>query len=493
MAENFIDIYDEFMARLRPYQPLSIVEAAQRSLNRKFSSRVDELRQIPWQTLLIVKWALQDHTTDGSVRKPVSDNDFHELKQFLYSSSDRIARHSGMPLHLFFRRLVHPQIPFQRQFTLGFMREAALIDALPGNHRLRRQFQDRLHLTPQQFLDLSFVTYTAVIDGRLSVPFAWYEPVRKGVGDTALRTFYDLVSRNFDELRTYCRSLPDQSPHVASEYFETTPFRRYPFFRRAGSLECWHPMVFFRGMEGLVHFVLSEAGADYTQPFSDVFENHIVREVFSVGAAAYREEHLAKFLGRNSKVPDALLGFPQANVFVESKAGLFDESIMTIGTSERLSNDTRFLRKAITQGWAASTGLRQNPAAPEQVRNAPVDYLLIVTNRDLEASRGTRLKDMYPEGKLDYPSDQAAKYLPLERIYLLSVDEFERLISAARLKKISIPDFLAKCVKDDSDPNTAAYFFEMHLTRNNIERGWSPLVVEAMEQAEQRIVPLLSE
>jgi hypothetical protein len=113
-----------------------------------------------------------------------------------------------------------------------------------------------------------------------------------------------------------------------SEFFEFTPFHRFPFVRRGDVLECWHPMVFYRGMETMVHSVLSEAGAAYIEPFSKLFETHIRSELRSTECAVLDENELRGMLGQHMQVPDALLSFPEANVFVEAKAGLFDESVM---------------------------------------------------------------------------------------------------------------------------------------------------------------------
>ena len=66
--------------------------------------------------------------------------------------------------------------------------------------------------------------------------------------------------------------------------------------------------------------------------------------------------------------------------------------------------------------------------------DADTDYLLIVTNKELGASKGTALASMYPEGTLDYPNAEAEGLLPRKRLYVLAIDDFERLTNAAALE-----------------------------------------------------------
>jgi hypothetical protein len=142
---------------------------------------------------------------------------------------------------------------------------------------------------------------------------------------------------------------------------------------------------------------------------------------------------------------------------IESKAGLFDESVMVTGDSKILAHKTKALQMAIAQGWSASVGLRIAQKAPAPALRASKDYLLVVTNKELNASRGTTLHEMYPAGKLDCPNPAAELYLPLQRVYVVSVDDFERLMAAAKTSGFDVPQFLEKCVEADSDPSTSKF------------------------------------
>lgn len=226
---SFNDLYKEFRNKLRLYHPLSVIRAALATLRKMSGDRVQDLKMAPWHVLLIVKWILQDKMTGD---RPISLAQFDDLRQRLHEFPERMASPARVPFPLFVRRLVHQQIAFQREMTGGFIREAALLEALPSAHPLRMQFQARAGITPEHFIDLSLATYTAiVVDGKVSLPFNWFASLHETYGPAVLESFYSLASRDFGELRDFCRALRERIPRVASEYYESTPLRRFPFFR----------------------------------------------------------------------------------------------------------------------------------------------------------------------------------------------------------------------------------------------------------------------
>jgi hypothetical protein len=94
---------------------------------------------------------------------------------------------------------------------------------------------------------------------------------------------------------------------------------------------------------------------------------------------------------------------------------------------------------------------------------------------------------MYPADTLAYPTEDARRYLPLERIYVLSVGEFERLIAAAMSPELDLPNILEECVAADAIPETAVFFFEQFLDKKRIPRTCSVVVTGALDSAQARL------
>lgn len=421
--------------------------------------------------------------------RDISPTEFDRLRQMLWDFPERIALgvRDTLPGQLFFRQLLHVQVGFQRTHSLGFIREAALLVELQRDHPLRRLFETKTGLQISDFIDLALVTFTAMTNGERAFDLSSFEPLRKSYDEANIEAFFACVSRTYPQLIEFFRALPYSQKRVSSEYYEFPVISRYPFLRTNNLIECWHPAAFFRGFESLVHSVLSEAGSNYIEPFSEIFENHVISQSKKLNGRFYSEDLLRTFVPIGTKVPDGLASFPGCNVFIESKSGLFDESVMTVGHSEMFARKTRSLQTAFSQGWSISGAIRLSKSAPRDVLDAPVDYLLVVTNKELSASRGTSLAAMYPEATFDFAHPDREQYLPLANIYVLSIEDFERLVAAVESRLIELPTFLNACVVRDSKAETAVHFFEQHLDAAKLPRGHSMLVKNAVEASKSRL------
>lgn len=486
---GFYDVYKEWRNRARKFRPESVVFAAMHVLREPAANNLEDLKRAPWQVMLLVKWVCQDSLTNQHSGRNITLVELGDLRQRLWEFPEHV--HLGtrdtLPIRLFFRQLIHAQIGFQRAAAAGFLREAALLAKQRPDHPLRIIFEKKTGINILDFIDLTFATYSAILDGNRQLDVGWFEPMRVVYSTPVINAYISCISRTFPELVTFCRSLPNSQHKVASELYEFPVLSRYPFFRVGDTIECWHPAVFYRGMEGIVHSILSEEGHDYIRIFSKMFERHVIAEAQKVAVPFLDENALRIYLPDESKVPDGLLSFPGCNIFIESKSGIFDESVMTVGHSEMFAGKTKALKSAVTQAWSASVYLRHENRAPANVLSATRDYLLIVTNKELSASRGSALASMYPPGTLEYPSPEAARFLPLDHIYVLSIEDFERLIAGTSDTKFDLPVFLDECVQADQIDETSVHFFEQHLDRKKVPRQYSELVNRALDDALSRI------
>lgn len=485
---NFYEAYKELRNRMRKYSRQSVVRVALQRLCHPTQNNLEDLRIAPWQVLLLVKWICQDKLASDTGEN-ITLVAFDELRQRLWkfpvsvNSSTRDTR----PGNLFFRQLTRPQIGFQQDASLSFTRESALLVQQPASHQLCNLFKDKVGLSILDFLDIAFATYVAIVDGKQKLDISWFVPLQNAYGVSTINAFISCVSRTYPELVAFCRALPGADKKVASELYEFPVVSRYPFLRTGNTLECWHPAIFYRGIEGFVHSVLSEAGQTYINYFSELFEEHVVVEARRMGVPFFDEKAIMKFIPSGTKVPDGLLSFPTCNIFIESKAGLFREPVMTIGNSKIFADRTEPLQTAIKQGWSASTGIRSKGSAPTQILEAKRDYLLIITNKDLRVGGGITFESMLPAGTFDFPRYESSQWLSLSNIFFLSIDDFERLVSNSSETGFDLPSILDDCVKADLNPQTRVSLFEQHLDNLRVPIGYSKLVESAFDDITIRL------
>ena len=485
----FFDAYKKWRNRARKFSVASIVNAAVDVLGEPAPDRATDLARAPWITLLMVKWACQDRYPGPAHLPSISYAQLDDLRQRLWDfpahvdTSDR----NALPLGLFMRQLMRPQLGFQRDFSRSFVREAVLLAEHGEDHPLREFFRQRTGFDLLDFIDLSFALCNKILAGEREFADAYLSSLHGAYTPTVVSSFLSSISRNTSSLIEFCRSLPDADHKVASELFEFPILARHPFFRRGNAMICWHQALFFRGLEGFVHSVLSEQGDQYTQRFGRLFERHVMAEARRVPTTFFDEDALGELIGVETKVPDGLLSFPGRNVFIESKAGLYHESVMAVGNSQVFAHKTKAIRTAVEQARATAVSLRRQGRAPREVLEADADYLLIVTNKDLGASRGTALQSMYPAGTLECSDPEAERLLPLGRIYVLAIDDFERVTSAAGNGRIELPGFLASCVTHDEEHRSPLSLFEQHLNRRRLPHEFSQTVNGAIDAGLSRL------
>ncbi len=487
---SFNDLYKTWRNRARRYSRRSILHTALDTLQLPAADTLQRAMRAPWITFLMIKWVFQDDYFDRIGGPKIDGTQFDDLRDKLWNLGDGSIEgiRDTLPGTLFARQLLNPQVHFARPLAAGFVRDAAILDSLGNQHPLAAMFEERTGLNVQQFMDLSIAAYGPLTKGQLNFDTSWFSPLRAIYSSEVIDSFIATVSRDESELARFLRLLPghDKKEKLVSELFEFTPLRRYPFFREGRTLRCWDPQVFARGMEGIVHSVLSEHGNAYMDSFSKIFEKHVIAEAQRIPADFYGETDLRGILGSDSRVPDGMLSFKDCNVFLESKAGLFAESVMSVGHNTIFAHGMGGVRKAINQAWEASLGMRSSDRAPTAARQAQRDYLIVVTNKEISASRGPNFAAMLPQGALDYPSEKARTLLPLEHIYIMCISDFERVVANVVVTDRNLPDLLRECVAHDTDPTTSCFYFSMHLDRMEL-RGVSPIVKSAFDAAMERL------
>jgi len=487
---DYFTAYKEIRNRLRKYKPTSVLSRALEVLWQPAPDRMTELERAPWQVLLLVKWALLDKEASDVHGHEMPMHVFDDIRQQLWSLPDRVdmVRKGAMPIRLFMRRMTYQQVEFQRAITPGFVRQPAILAMLPKDNSLRSLFRSKAGLDVLDFLDLGLAAHGPILDKQAQLARAWFDPLRSAYGEDVIDAFLSCISVDYQGTTQFVRGLPDAADRKASEYFQFTPLKRFPFLLTRGIHQCWHPMVFLRGMEEFAHLLMSEAGSQYVERFSKLFERHVVSEISRAGHHHYNEDALRKVLGNDLELPDAVIPMGAFNIIVEAKAGLFDDSLMAIADPEIFRHKTKSLAKAVHQGWSASLAFRSS-RAPADLKTSTEDYLFVVTNKPLNVGSGADLKAVYPEGYLEYPNDEVKALLPLERVYFLSVDEFERFIASATDSTLVL-EFLRECVRLDADSRTGKFFFDDHL-RTFVGLRESRFLTAALDDSHNRVAQIL--
>ena len=474
---TFEEAYRYWRNKARRYSSISLLSKCFNALGSSRLGDADSMRHAPWQITLMVKWICQDHRMHSA--REVTDDEFLSLRQTLWDIQNRIDLNCGgsLPGYLLFRQLTNSQLGFQRRISRGFVRDAAMLHLMDDNNKVKRHFEDSTGLSPREFIDLAYITLALCESSESRILSARsYKDLCVAFGEDKVNAFLKLVSADLDELIGYCSALFDARKRVTSEYFEFPPIKRFPLFRTPDGFLVWHKAILYRSLESLAHIVLSSDPHIFNR-FTKVFEHHVVAEARRFPGEFFDENQLKQWLPKGSNVPEGLIAFHDANVFIESKAGVFDEQIMTVGNAEIFRDRTWNLTKAIQQGVSASQGLRDNQSLPPRIREQKADYLIVVTNRELALGNGARFMSMHaPKNRFDFGE---CSTLPATHVYFVHIDDFERLVSNCVDRGLHLPSILAQCVEADAHADSSVFFFSQHLDRLGFSRSMSALVTNA--------------
>lgn len=492
---DYTDMVKRLRRRLRPYSVYAIIDACIEVLDKWRGTGFDELQSAPWLTLLIVKLVLEDRSISLRGTQPCPTDLIDEIRNDLWITPSA-REHKGSPgIYLMFRSLVHTQFLFQQSESFSFLRWPALISRLPAEHTLRGQFEAEFGCDPDAFIGVVFAAYSAVMQGKTFVALNYWEPLRPLYG-SAIDHFLDRFAKDAADLREllvdelHSRIYVDIDgrktlrPYAAvrpeSERIEFPWVSRFPFFRHpSGRLAIWHRLVFARGMEDGVHNVLSSLGQAYTDPFSKIFEDYVVELVRNSGMDFVSEDEIKGDIASRPAV-EALIHADHCNVFIESKMSLFPDRVLISDRGPEIFMKMRRIREGMVQGWRVGEMLRDGTVHVDGASNAEQDFLIIVTSRQLNVCSGEHFKRMFgddvierinPESNFVGPTALQLDRLPLNNIFVLSIEEFEHLTSAIAEGSVDLISLLRAAALDNADPVTSSMHFDQILSKH--VRRWT--------------------
>lgn len=440
------DALETVLAHLRKFSAASVVDAVLEVMRSAPPNRLEALGQFPWLLMLIAKWALQDKAPlrVGAKLPAVHLND---LRNLLWAGGgqahlERKVRLGEINAMIMMRQILHCQLPFQQEDIWGLFRSSGLIDRLPAGHACRKQYIEVMGMEPIDFVMLGCVI---VVAAKSSVPGTLDASMLKLLEPThgkQVKAFLDLLAPSLPDLRNQVRKLPPAKGTRSRELYEFPAFKRYPLLRRRdGSLGMWHMSVVDRCVDEIVHLRLAQFGERYTQPFSRVFEDYVVELARATDILAMSEDEYWERYGKKAKAVDVILSSGPDLVLIEAKMGLFHEDVLLQETEKGVRDQTPHLLRALNQGYAVSHLLASKNAEGKPASDG-AHYLIVVTSRDLLIGSGLMLAEICGPGSADSPVELDQQRLALNRVFVMPILEYERLMEAVATGAVELFDVL---------------------------------------------------
>ena len=474
------------------YSVLSVVNLAKRVLNVPKSSQMHDIKSMPWITLLLVKFALRNNTS-SLVRAPsmpgvTFDLLRNELWQLIGDSSL-----SGSNLQASLRSYLPVQIEFQIARPSSAIRWAMLISRLPIEAPASRMFADVFQLSPENYIDaIEFLSCLVDLGGNY-IPKSTIEKLPDQLRNP-LHRIVALLSKNLLDLRIELqKGISNEFPQKWE--LNQIPFAaRFPLFETEnGDWFVWHTRMLNRALEELQHQQLMQTkGDEYLKVFTRLFEDYVIQLSQEIHPNLITEISWKKKMGHNASAVEAIIPEEGVNIFIEAKMAYNHDAIILDKEPNRLVTRLERVTDALYQARRVSQRLRTEAYKYPKRANAHEEFLIIVTSRELYIGNGIKLKELLPLGAIDFDDSDVNQRMPLKNIFIMSIDDFERLQAAVLNSKICLLSQLRSVAALNENPATASLFFSAQLRKDlGANLDFTGLVKETRSASQKRILPLL--
>lgn len=430
---------------------------------------MDQLQKLPWLVLLLIKWVLVDEQYATSGKIDLDANEFRKILQLMRDLGSKI-RGPSQYAHpaLFFRNLAYQQFLYQYSFGITCLaRQSLLFGSVEDSHLFKREFINLTGMSIEHFLELSLILLCRFINGKgHTISSQWFQTVRSYYSDNEIEALLSALSINLSDLRQELLNL-ERAGRRSSEFYEQTPFLRFPLLNINGQYLCVYPNVLFRTLEHFIYDALRSWDSNrFMAKFGEVFERYIEKGLIYAKVPHVNEAVLKRELGGTGSVIDFMCHDKDSNILIDAKAVEMAYEGKVTHLPEIVKDRVKTsIIKAIEQAFDVVGRLQITNSKNPVIRHRSTNYLLVVTFKELYLGNGRNFYDAIAKDKLDEISEKyrGSPQIPLENMYFITVEEFDYFIEMIRSGKTSFKGALAKAKESDSDVTSRKFDFFLHL------------------------------
>ena len=456
---RYFDTVQLARENIHKYHPGDVVLECLKRLHAPNATEVANMsKQPPWTLLLLMKWAFQYGDFPSYDKKILRESDLNSLINLMHEVGNSVPLPStaNSPLVLL-RPLGYQQFWHQQTSqTYWLARQAILFGKLESSHTFRSWFQEDTKTSIEDFIDLSIMVLSQFHKSNVhSLNQNFFCQVAHSFPPNCIAEFLSAISRTPVQLRDYLISLNEE--RRPNELYERTPLVRYPFLK-LGDQYIWYTQnVLKHSLSDFIFDTLRRRDlAAFMDAFGPMFEGYVRLGIESTGISFLDEDKLRQLVGSGSKVVDFLIVEPDVNVFIDAKGVEVGLDGMTSYRPGDVTNAVKSsVIKGISQGLTIARLLRTGSHIPKADFTRSRNFLILVSYKDLFLGTAQEFHESYGKGRLDsiLQGDPADTPIPLENVFIISIDEFEYLIACV-LSSHSFGEILRPVQKRAADPNT---------------------------------------
>jgi hypothetical protein len=448
------------------HDSMDILDVSLRYLYDAGNDKESRLQRHPWLVLLIIKWTFINE--NRNLIKPLTNDSYMTILNAIYDLAELVKMptdHNNV--HQFMRNMAYQQFIYQHDFSiLHIGRNSLLFNYLPENHNLKLLFKKKHGLELRDFISLSFTLIAFVHSGKKhTVEVNDFLPLFKYYSKSLVTAFLDSMSINIKDL-SHRLSKDDLSKANYSEYYEQSPFIKYPLIKHGLKYTCVDPFILYRCIENFLYDTLkADEPQKFMKSFGKIFEKYLLKGLRYANLDFIEESNLKKHLPPKIKCIDYVIEQKTFNIFIDAK-GVEMPYLGKVTDNPKIILDRvkSSAIKAIEQASAFNNYifLNDNENLPEFKMDS---CLLVVTYKELYLGNGQLLYETVAKDKIDSINEfiNEKARIDLKRIYFITVDNFDFMMSLVKNHELDIGDILEKAIADDGEGLSKKFEFSQHI------------------------------
>lgn len=415
-----------------------------------------------WDLLLLVKWTIMYGDFRNYRRyEHVTEYQFNVLLNRIKDLSAVVREfHTERELVLYVRHLAFQQFWTQQveSFPQGVARQYVAFGNLNKNHLFNRMFMEETGMSISEFLELSILMITYILNKREPyVALDWFQPVQQHYGSARLLHYLGTISKSVEDAREWLilqkKERLELGMGVDDEYFEPTPFHRFPILQAQEKYFVISPDLLLDSLATYVYDKLRDIDANlFMSGFGRIFESLVERSLRSVVNDIFTETDLVRHFGlkESQRFVDFLIVEDGCNIFVEAKGvvmsvkGIIADKPGTVRQQSKSS-----VLKGLDQAYHIASQLQMRKELGGRPVGTKDNYLLLVTYKDLHLGQGQEFRDFIAPVEIDKIIDKygGQQWIPLSNVFILSIDNLDAWLGVVAGGAFSFKESLAKAVK----------------------------------------------
>lgn len=424
----------------------------------------------PWCCFLALKWKFS--AEQKTYASDMSQKDFTKIINKIYQlTEDAVKFESEAGVILEMRRMIINQTFYQTRlqtFALALSRQYSWY-CKSDTPFFRDNFKSLTGLELDNYYKIAFfLTFYFQLDKNSESSLVNIDRIIIFLvplfGVDEVHAFLKLVSIRRNEIKDFVLLHAREGWNV-EEYFERTPFLYKPLILEKQGLVVLSKTVMNAGFSAIVPELFNEnLKGKYGEKFGKIVERYLEKLLIDTFSTVVTEKELNKIYRdkkRTGKVVDYLIQDDDAKVFIDSKAVMPHRHLRDSIIANQLKNK---LKDNLLEGLEKGQFCASIINGIEKRKPNPRDSLIIILQQDHYVSTGKFIssfinKDIFKK----IISDLGDLPIHEDRIYYITIDEFENLLEACSHNHISITEIIDRCVENDHNQATQKMNFQMHI------------------------------